>query len=353
MSSSLVVGSTIRDTYTILEKLGEGAFSEVYLARHKFLGLQAIKIFKANSPSPTSDQFREAFVLSRIAHPNIIRIFEANRISDSGSDRSYVTMEYAAGGTLYSYLRTNGPLSIESAIHFAKQISAGLAAAHSQKPPIIHRDVKPQNIVITENGEEMILKIADFGLAKNIDPKLRMVSAAGTLLYMPPEGFNNYETPASDVYSAGIILYEMLAGTFPFAPVDYTDEQQFRLGLAKTRAKPPAPPSGLRKQIPLWLDEVCVKALEPDLRKRFPSAVEFLVALEQPANNQRKEGSAPQATGNGGRALLKAKEAVSLSNQYAELPKAISLMEEALQEDDQLRAKYGAILEKWKSGVVL
>lgn len=352
MSSSLAVGSTIRDTYTILQKLGEGAFSEVYLARHKFLGLQAIKVFKTNSPSPSSDQFREAFVLSRIAHPNIIRIFEANRISDSGPDRSYVTMEYAAGGTLYSYLQARGPLPIELVVRFARQISAGLAAAHSQKPPIIHRDVKPQNIVIVEVGEEPILKVADFGLAKNIDPKLRMVSAAGTLLYMPPEGFHNYETPASDVYSAGIILYEMLTGSFPFEPVDCTDEQQFRLGLAKTRAKPPSPPSQGRKAVPPWLDEVCVKALEPDLRKRFPSAVEFLAALESTSNDQQKRPAASRAP-EGQSAFRKAKEAVQLSNQYAELPRAISLMEEALREDGQLRDKYGSILEKWKSGVVL
>src|SRR5208283_250424 len=233
--STFTVGSTIRETYTILEKLGEGAFSEVFLTRHKFLGLQAIKVFKANSPNPTSEQFREAFLLSRIAHPNIIRIFEANRITDSESGRSYVTMEYAAGGTLHSYLRANAPLSVDKAIDFGKQICSGLAAAHSQKPPIIHRDIKPQNIVVTLNESEVVLKLADFGLAKNIDPKLRMVSAAGTLLYMPPEGFHNYETPASDVYSAGIVLYEMLTGSFPFEEVEFSDEQQFRLGLAKTR----------------------------------------------------------------------------------------------------------------------
>jgi eukaryotic-like serine/threonine-protein kinase len=351
--SSLSIGATIRDTYTVLEKLGEGAFSEVYLARHKYLGLQAIKIFKANSPNPTSDQFREAFLLSRIAHPNIIRIFEANRITDSGPARSYVTMEYAAGGTLYSYLQANAPLPIERAIEFGQQICGGLAAAHSQKPPIIHRDIKPQNIVVTTNESEIVLKLADFGLAKNIDPKLRMVSAAGTLLYMPPEGFHNYETPASDVYSAGIILYEMLTGRFPFEPVDFTDEQQFRLGLAKTRSKVPEPPSAFAKNVQPWLDEVCLRALQPDIRKRFPSAVEFLGSLDITTKSSGAQNQAAPSKDTRESSLQKVRDAVSLSGQYAELPRAISLMEQALAENEELRHKYGSILEKWKSGVVL
>jgi serine/threonine protein kinase len=351
--ASVKIGATIRDTYTILEKLGEGAFSEVYLARHKFLGLQAIKIFKANLPNPTSDQFREAFLLSRIAHPNIIRIFEANRIADSGPDRSYVTMEYAAGGTLFSYLRANAPLSIDQAINYGKQICGGLAAAHSQKPAIIHRDIKPHNIVVTTNESDVVLKVADFGLAKNIDPRIRMVSAAGTLLYMPPEGFHNYGTPASDVYSAGIILYEMLTGRFPFEAVDFNDEHQFRLGLAKTRAKVPAPPSTMVKGVPPWLDEVCLRALQPDLRNRFPSAVEFQASLEAANNNPSVQNQAPRSVETNESALQKVKEAVDLGGQYAELPRAIELMEQAFALDEGLRNKYGPILDKWKSGVIL
>jgi len=353
VTSTFEIGSVIRDTYTILEKLGEGAFSEVYLARHKFLGLQAIKIFKTNSASPTSDQFREAFLLSRIAHPNIIRIFEANRITDSESAKCYVTMEYAAGGTLYSHLRANRPLGTERAVEFGMQICSGLAAAHSQKPPIIHRDIKPQNIVVTTADSETILKLADFGLAKNIDPKLRMVSAAGTLLYMPPEGFHNYQTPASDVYSVGIVLYEMLTGSFPFEVVDFSDEQQFRLQLAKTRAKLPQPPSAIVKKIEPWLDDVCMRALQPDLRNRFPSAVEFLAALQSDGHSSEVVNRIATSKEVSESTLRKVSEAVQLSAQYAELPRAIRLMEEALSENEGLRSKYKPILEKWKSGVVL
>lgn len=349
---SLAAGSTVRETYTIIEKLGEGAFSEVFLVRHRFLGLQAMKVFKSNSLSPTSDQFKEAFILSRIAHPNIIRIFEANKINASGGERSYVTMEYAPAGTLHSFLLSRPQVSAETAIRIQKQICAGLAAAHSQKPPIIHRDVKPQNILLTEGESETTVKVADFGLAKNIDPKLRMVSAAGTLLYMPPEGFHHYETPASDVYSAGIIFYELLTGTFPFPAVNYTTEQEFRIGLARTRTLLPAPPSQVVRGIDDACDEICLRSLQPDLKKRFQTASEFLKAVEslERTASTCEEVAAPSE--NRG-AAMKAQKAIEIGRQYAELPVAIRLLEEALSEAPNLSRQYGEVLAKWKSGVVL
>jgi len=346
MMESLAVGSTVRETYTILEKLGEGAFSEVFLVRHRFLGLQAMKVFKSNSLTPTSDQFKEAFILSRIAHPNIVRIFEANKIDASGGERSYVTMEHAAGGTLHSFLLSRPQLSAQAAVRIQRQICAGLAAAHSQKPPIIHRDVKPQNILLTERDSEITVKVADFGLAKNIDPKLRIVSAAGTLLYMPPEGFHHYETPASDVYSAGIIFYELLTGSFPFPLVNYTTEQEFRIGLARTRTLLPAPPSQIVRGIDPACDEVCLRSLQPDLKKRFQTASEFLTAVESLE-------SVPQARERPSDAAMKAEKALQIGKQYAELSTAIRMLEEALREAPALSQQYGKVLAKWKSGVVL
>lgn len=207
--------------------------------------------------------------------------------------------------------------------------------------------------MVTTNESDVILKVADFGLAKNIDPKIRMVSAAGTLLYMPPEGFHNYGTPASDVYSAGIILYEMLTGRFPFEAVDFSDEHQLRLGLAKTRANAPEAPSTIAKCVPPWLDQVCLRALQPDLRNRFPSAVEFLASLEAANNPKDVQNQVSRFVESNESALQKVKEAVHLGGQYAELPRAIELMEQAFALDEGLRNKYGPILDKWKSGVIL
>jgi serine/threonine protein kinase len=353
MIQSLSIGSTIKETYTILEKIGEGAFSEVFLVRHKFLGLQAMKVFKSNSVSPTSDQFKEAFILTKVAHPNIVHIFEANKISGTDGERSYVTMECAAGGTLQSFLSARPLLSLATVVRIQRQICAGLSAAHSQRPPIIHRDIKPQNILVTSTDEDCTVKVADFGLAKNIDPRLRMVSAAGTLLYMPPEGFHHYETPASDVYSAGIILYEMLTGTFPFPLVEYTNEHEFRLGLAKTRAVVPQPPSTLRPSVSSGLDQVSLQALQPDITKRFQTAMEFLLALDSLDNSSKTVRPNPKSLNRDGSAELKVKKAIQIGKQYNELQSAIQLLEEAFVEDPRLRDQYGEFLARWKAGVIL
>jgi hypothetical protein len=148
--------------------------------------------------------------------------------------------------------------------------------------------------------------------------------------------------------------YEMLTARFPFEAVDFSDEHQFRLGLAKTRAKTPEPPSTIAKGVPPWLDEVCLRALQPDLRNRFPSAIEFLASLEAAKNNPMDvQKQASHLVGSNESALQKAREAVDLGGQYAELPRAIELMERAFALHESLRDKYGSILDKWKSGVIL
>ena len=353
MIEHLAPGTVLRDTYTILQKLGEGAFSEVFLVRHKFLGLQAMKVFKSVSLSPTYDQFKEAFLLSKVAHPNVVRIFEANKIRTTEGERCYITMEYLSGGTLQICLAKRPPLPIEAALAIQKQICSGLSTAHGQTPPVVHRDIKPQNILVDEHGPELHIKIADFGLAKNIDPRLRMVSAHGTWVYMPPEGFLNYETPASDVYSAGLVFYQMLTGRFPFPLIEYENDQRFRLALAKSRAAAPAAPSSFRKEIPVTLDSVCLRALQPELKKRFQSAMEFLSALESiearlGESDRRGQPPIPRTP-----AQDKALRAIQTGRQYAGLEQAIDMLEESIKEEPGLRDQYGKILAQWKSGVVL
>lgn len=353
MTEHLALGSVVRDTYTVIEKLGEGAFSEVFLVRHKFLGLQAMKVFKTVSLVPTYDQFKEAFVLSKVAHPNVVRVFEANKIKTAEGDRCYITMEYLGGGTLQALLAKRAQLPIEKAVEVQKQICAGLATAHEQAPPIVHRDIKPQNILVAESSSGPQIKIADFGLAKNIDPRLRMVSAHGTWLYMPPEGFLNYETPASDVYSAGLIFYQMLTGRFPFSPISYENDQQFRLALAKSRAAVPETPSSFRKEVPSKIDSVCLRALQPEIKKRFQSAMEFLTALEALDIKPKKVTSETQVQKPQTAAQDKARKAVEIGRQYAALKEAIQMMEEAIGEEPRLKDQYGKTLAQWKSGLVL
>jgi eukaryotic-like serine/threonine-protein kinase len=354
MNLHFAAGSTIGATYTVLERLGEGAFSEVFLVRHRFLGLQAMKLFKPNSVnSAAGDQFSEAFILSKLAHPNVVRIYEANKINTPEGDRCYVTMEYISGGTLQKFLSKNASLPLEIAVTLQAQICAGLAAAHSQKPPIVHRDVKPANVLVSGSPDDVVLKVADFGLAKSIDPRLRMASAAGTLLYFPPEAFHHYETPASDVYSAGLVFYEMLTARFPFPVQEWSDEQQFRLHLARTRSVTPPAPSTVRSELPTEVDAVCLKALDPDIRKRFQSAGEFSEALEGLQQSRVHESRDQSVKRSNAEASAKAEKALEIGCQYAALPQAIELLEEAISEDHGLKERYENVLAKWKSGIVL
>lgn len=354
MNSHFAAGSTIGATYTVLHRLGEGAFSEVFLVRHKFLGLQAMKIFKHNTlNSSAGDEFSEAFILSKLAHPNVIRIYEANKVNTPEGDRCYVTMEYISGGTLQNFLPQKAPLPLELAVNLQCQICAGLGAAHSQKPPIVHRDVKPANVLISGSHNDVVLKVADFGLAKSIDPRLRMASAAGTLLYFPPEAFRHYETPASDVYSAGLVFYEMLTARFPFPVEEWSDEQQFRVHLARTRSVTPPGPSTVRSELPTEVDAVCLKALEPDIRKRFQSAGEFSEALESLQGMRTHESCDQFVKRSNTDASAKAERALKIGCQYAALPQAIELLEEAIREDRDLKERYQNVLAKWKSGIVL
>jgi serine/threonine protein kinase len=343
---ALSPGEILRGTYTVLRPLGEGAFSEVYQVRHRFMGLQALKLFRAGSLGRESDPFREAFLLSRIEHPNIVRVFDANIAEVGGRGVPFLTMEYLAGGTLAELIAKMAPLPPERAVGLQMQICAGLAVAHEQRPPIIHRDIKPANILASGaggEGQDPGLKVSDFGLARNLDPALMMASAAGTLSYMPPEGLLSYETPASDVYSAGLIFYQLLTGRFPFSALSETEPRALRRELARSRAAAPPAPSSIVSGVPAALDRICVAALSPDARKRFADAGAFLNAL-------RAAGQTAEIDPNAARL---AQEAMELGTQYDTLSAAITRMESALAQEPGLASLHGETLRRWRAGVIL
>jgi len=204
-------GQLIRDTYTIVRRLGNGAFGDVYLARHRYMGLQAMKIFsKRESP----DALEEAYLLTKLNHPNIVRMFEANEFQVEEESYGYFTMEYVEGGTLADYKSATS--SFASKLYLAAGLLSGLAYAHSQNPPIIHRDIIPSNILVDVLQSGSVAKISDFGLAKHLDTASLLASAAGKYLYMAPESFLGIHTTATDVYAGGIVLFELLTGEHPF-----------------------------------------------------------------------------------------------------------------------------------------
>lgn len=341
----------IRDTYTIDRFLGEGAFGSVYKVRHKYLGIQALKIFHPGSISKEQEPilFNEAYILSRITHDNVVRVYEANTFDFDGNRYCYIAMEYVEGGTLAEYLETAIKLSIDTAIKLQKDICGGLSKLHNAEPPLVHRDVKPQNIMLSTKNNDLVAKVSDFGLARHVDPVTRITEAAGTLAYLPPEGFWDYESPASDVFSSGIIFYTMVTGIPPYKmPIGYqaTKKNEIKAAIKASRNKKPAPPSTFNSDLDSEIDEIILKALEPDIKNRFATAKELCDAIEK---YELQKIRIPDED---------IQKALQLGKQYTKLADAIKLMEDSIarqprERQNLLKEKYAEILNNWKKGVVM
>ena len=340
----------IRDTYTMDSFLGEGAFGSVYRVRHKYLGMQVLKIFHPGTipKEQEPELFNEAFILSKITHENVVRVYEANTFEYGGNRYCYIAMEYIKGGSLSNYIEKLVRLPIDVAIDIQRGICGGLAQLHKLEPPLIHRDVKPQNVMINmANG--IIAKISDFGLTKHVDPITRMTDAVGTFAYLPPEGFWNYETPASDVFSAGIIFYMMLTGVPPFKiPSEHkdTNKDEIKNAIIASRNKKPEPPSKFNLDLDDEISNIVLKALDPEIKKRYQDAEKFLNAIER---YQQKRNSVSDEN---------IKKALEMGKQYVNLKIAIDLLEKTIAQcpkdkQRELKEKYNKTLANWKKGVIM
>jgi len=341
----------IRDTYTTDSFLGKGAFGSVYMVRHKYLGIQVLKIFHPGiiPKEQEPELFNEAYILSKITHENVVRVFEANSFEYNEKRYCYIAMEYVKGGPLSSYIKKLVRLPIDIAIDIQRGICCGLAQLHKLDPPLVHRDVKPQNVMINMSANGIVAKISDFGLTKHIDPITQMTDAAGTLAFLPPEGFWNYETPASDVFSAGIIFYIMLTGVLPFKmPAEHKDtkKDEMRTAIIASRNKKPEPPSKFNLDLDDEINDIVLMALEPNIKKRYQNAGAFLNAIDQ---YQLKKYRLPGEN---------VKKALELGKQYTNLKMAIDLLEKAIAQypkdkQRELKEKYKRTLDNWKRGVVM
>jgi len=341
----------IRDTYTINSFIGKGAFGGVYKARHKYLGIQALKIFHPGTipKEQEGELFNEAYVLSKLTHENIVRVYEANTFDFNGNRYCYIAMEFIKGGTLANYLEQVVRLPIDLAIEIQKDICCGLMQLHKSEPPLVHRDVKPQNVMIDQKDNEIIAKVSDFGLAKHVDPITRITEAAGTLAYLPPEGFWDYETPASDVFSAGIIFYIMLTGISPFKMLtgcDSTKKSEIQAAIIASRNKKPEPPSKYNLDLDDEIDAIILKALESDIKKRYKDAEEFYDVINE---YQLQKFKLPDEN---------IKKALEMGRQYTSLTEAMKLLENAIiqypkEKQRQLKEKYKGTLDNWRKGVIM
>ena len=267
----LTRGTVFASRYEIIEELGKGGMGKVYRAEDKKIREEvALKLIKPEvaSDKETIERFGNELKMARkIAHRNVCRMYDLGE--EDGTH--YITMEYVPGEDLKSSMRRMGLLSAGKTLFIAKQICEGLAEAH--RLGVVHRDLKPQNIMIDKEGN---VRIMDFGIARTLKSK-GMTGAkvmVGTPKYMSPEQVEAKTIDQrSDIYSLGVILYEMMTGSAPF-------EGDTPLGLAiKHKTEEPRDPKHLNAQIPDDLSRLILKCMEKDREKRFQSAGEVLSAL--------------------------------------------------------------------------
>lgn len=277
-------GDIINDTYEVQFLLGEGAFGEVYRVKHKYLGVQVLKLFKQAylETADTNTLINEAKILSQLTHSNIVRVFETNSFYKNNQKYFYLTMGFVAGETLSQLMKRKIQVPLDIALLLQKDILNGLRFAHTHNPMIIHRDINPDNVLLSYENEKPSALIADFGLAQSINSFSKFANAGGRYLYFAPECFLNTYFPASDVFSAGIVLYKMITGVHPWQ-YDFSSigESLDEIGtmILQTRKSKPQIPSFYSDECPEWLDRVILKSLSKNLEDRFSNAEEFYKAL--------------------------------------------------------------------------
>ncbi len=268
----LTSGSLFAGRYQIIDELGKGGMGKVFRVLDKKLNEEvALKLIKPeiSSDKNTVERFRNELKLSRkIIQKNIARMFDLNE--EKGTH--YITMEYVRGEDLKRLIRKIGQLSAGQALPIAKQICEGLGEAH--RLGVVHRDLKPQNVMVDEEGNARIM---DFGIARSIESK--GITDAGVMIgtpeYMSPEQVEGKEVDLrSDIYSLGVILYEMVTGKVPFE-----GDTPFTIGV-KHKSEKPKDPREINTHIPEDLSVVILKCLEKDKEKRYQSAAEVRSELE-------------------------------------------------------------------------
>ena len=270
-SSDKYVGKMLDNRYEVLDRIGVGGMAVVYKALdHRLNRYVAVKILKDDYA--VDEDFRrrfhtEARAVAMLSHPNIVTVYDVSRTQDV----NYILMELIEGITLKQYMQKRGQLSWKEALHFSMQISKALIHAHSRG--IIHRDIKPHNIMILKDGS---VKVADFGIARlTATPNTLTQQTLGSVHYISPEQAKGSNIDArTDIYSLGVVMYEMLTGRLPF-------EGENAVSIAIQHISSiPLMPREINPDIPVGMETITMKAMNPDLEKRYQFAEQLYEDLE-------------------------------------------------------------------------
>ncbi|HEY7428689.1 MAG TPA: serine/threonine-protein kinase [Gemmataceae bacterium] len=310
-----LLGQTLAGKYRLLDVQASGAFGTVFRAEQYFcrqlMRPVAVKVSRQSELTEETAPylFGDALILAQLLASPTVGFDDAGRrhlvqIHDMGllpehENRAFLVMEYVDGLPLLSHMRAAGRISVAIGLRFLKQICRGMALVHGQGA--IHRDLKSDNILVDRRG---ILRIVDFGLAAYADPRLGFAPGSmGTFTYMAPETLSGRSTPASDVYSLGLLMYELFTGggphlTAPWSSDDKNDQRGEHLRLKKSLIF--APPSEVQNEIRndyRWLDALILRCLEVEPERRFADAGRLLAALEACESGEPLPSLEPDAGG--------------------------------------------------------
>ena len=281
------IGLILDDRYKLVANLGTGGMSFVFLAEDLVDGRpKAIKMLKdniANDPVALKRLISESKAYAMLNHPNIVKIYD---ISVKGQYK-YLVMEYVNGITLKKYMKEKGPLDWREVVDYSIQVLQALEVAHNI--PFIHRDIKPQNIMLMQGG---FVKVIDFGIAKLPDASTLTAidKAVGTVFYLSPEQATGSQSvdARSDIYSLGVTMYEMVTGKLPFV----SDQQQQII--YKHISEPPTPPSMYVTSMPKGLEQIILCAMEKKPIDRYQTASQMIRHLKRLLDNPNSDFSKPK-----------------------------------------------------------
>ena len=267
----LEIGSFIADRYEILEKIGAGGMSDVYKAKDQVLGrFVAVKVLKpefAEDVNFVTKFHTEAQSAAGLQHPNIVNIYDVG----SEEHMHYIVMEYVEGITLKTYIEKKGQLNYKEAISIAIQVARGIEAAHNNN--IVHRDIKPQNIMISNEGK---VKVTDFGIARAATSNTIHSDVMGSVHYTSPEqARNGFVDGKSDIYSLGIVMYEMVTGRVPF-----DGDTTVAIAIQHLQEEMVAP-SVYAPDLPISLEKIILKCTQKSQDRRYATMGELLVDLKK------------------------------------------------------------------------